>query len=192
MGDFSSAIDAVLALRDRDAFMLAAADLDDRRGTTPFQERPEPLGMLGGLWGLYFMVSADGIGKFLAEPEGSAFHETIAWCEHVGAEEMADCLREVAALHPDGEVPVDDDERYFVLEELESRRPRALKQIARRYATALDDLADRVHDWLSTHRPEVERALEDISREPPPDDAGVDLVAVKAMMARLEREVGGG
>jgi hypothetical protein len=168
MGDFSSPIDAALAVRHPIDFMLAVAALDERYAGEPFPDRPDPLGMLGGLGVLHSHVEAYGIEKFLAEPEGAAFDQTLAWCERVGAEETADFLREVAALYPDGEVPTDDGERYVVLEELQSVRPRPLRQLARRYAGAMDELADRMRDWLRAHRAEVERALEAESRDAPP------------------------
>ena len=168
MRNFASAIDAALAKRDRIDFMQAVSGLDERYAGEPYTDHPDPLGLLGGLWALHFRVEADGIGRFLAEPEGAAFEQTVVWCERVGAEEAADFLREVAAVFPDGVVPVDDDERYVVVEELESLRPRPLRQLARRYAGAMDELADRVRDWLRTHRAEVERALAEEGGEPPP------------------------
>jgi hypothetical protein len=167
MGDFSSPIDAALVVRHPIDFMLAVAALDERYAGEPFADRPDPLGMLGGLGVFHSQVEAAGIEKFLAEPEGAAFDQTLAWCERVGAEEAADFLREVAALYPDGEVPTDDGERYVVLEELDGTRPRPLRQLARRHAGAMDDLADRVREWLRAHRAEVECALEAESRDAP-------------------------
>ncbi len=191
MRDFASAIDAALANRDPFEFMQAAFGLDDRYAGEPYPDRPDPLGMLGGLWALYCAMMADGIGKFLADPEGAAFDQTLAWCDRVGAEEAGDFLREVAALYPDGEVPTDDNERYALLEEIEDVRPRPLRQLERRYAGAMDELADRVRDWLRAHRADVERAREEESRLPAAQAPVVDLADVDAMMQKLEREVRG-
>ncbi len=191
MGDFSSRIDAALATEGRDEFMHAAADLDEGFAAAPFPERDDPLAMLGGLWALHLFVTMEGIWKFLAEPAGTAFHETLEWCERVGAERAVAYLREVAALYPGGEVPTDDEDRYALVEEMEHRgKPDPLRQLDRKHAGAMDELADRVRDWLRAHRTEVEQALEEASQHAPAEEPVTDLGAdVEALLARLERAV---
>ncbi len=182
-----SPIDAALALEDRDSFLSAVADLDESRGSRPFSERPDALGLLGGLWALHLLVSVDGIGRFLAGSEGAAFHETLAWCERVGADGAATYLRAVAALYPGGRVPEDDGARYAVVEELETTggKPDPLRRLDRQYAPAMDELADRVRDWLRAHRAEVAAAMEQAAREPPPPPPDYEADAAE-IIAKLE------
>ncbi len=181
-------IDRILAEEDRDLFIQAAGELD---ASGELGQGPEPLGMLGGLWVLYLQVSADGIWKFVGESTGEAFHETLAWCERVEAERAAAYLRAVAALYPRGRVPKDEAARYAVVEKLEETSPDSLRALDGEYAGAMDELADRVREWLRAHRLEVVAALERVSAGPAPAEPAVDVEAdANALMQELWRSAG--
>ncbi len=182
-------IDRILAEEDRDLFIQSAGELDGDGGA-PLGQGPEPLDMLGGLWMLHLQVSADGIWKFVAESTGEAFHETLAWCERVEAERAAAYLRAVAALFPRGRVPKDEAARRVLVDELEGTVPDPLRALDDEYAGAMDELADRVREWLGAHRLEVVAALERASAEPAPPEPAVEVEAdANALMQELWRSV---
>lgn len=158
---------AALALRGRDAFMLALNTIDGRHWSVAFHKRPVPLGMLGGLSALYFDVTGDGIWKFLDQDEGTGFRETVEWCKRIGARQAVAYLHDVAALFPRGVVPRDARRRATVVarlaEDTSLRKPAdALRKLDRKYAGAMREVADKLRAWLRTHEAETERALEKV------------------------------
>lgn len=182
----------VLAVADDAEFMERVARLDEYHHGVPFTQRPDPLGMLGGLGALYADVVQEGMWKFLAQREGEGFHETLAWCERIGAKRAVEQLRAVAALYPRGRVPRDERKRYAVVraieEEVSPRHPvDRLGRIDDEHAGSMDELAKRLRTWVRGHRAEVERALAAAAARPIRPKTPVRTKMVEEGLALLQR-----
>jgi hypothetical protein len=162
----SKRLAAVLELDDTAEFFDKLSALDEKHSGMDFHHRPEPLGMLGGLYALHTDVVLDGIKKFLCQAEGAGFHQTVEWCKRIGARRAATYLEAVAALYPGGRVPEDDEARFNFVMDLEeaTKSPLepldALDKLDREYAGAVDEMAECLRTYVRAHQATFEAALE--------------------------------
>ncbi len=162
--DIATRLTAALAERDPGEMLRALYELDSKHNGMDFHRRPEPLGMLGGLWALHLGVMGGGIQDFLDRQEGAAFHETEEWCRRIGAKRARAYLHAVAKLYPGGRVPADGDERFKITSSFEDDLSildpvSPLRKLDLKYKGAVDEMAEALRAWVTAHRAEVEAAL---------------------------------
>lgn len=156
---------AILAEPDAEDLLSRLAHVDARYQGIPFHERPEPLGTFGMCYALHDDVTADGMGKFLAQSEGDGFHETLEACRRVGATRAAALLERVARLYRGGRVPRDATRRYALVERLEAEASDRgtddqLQQLEAEFADAMPALASAMRSWVTQQRESLEQALD--------------------------------
>ena len=157
-------VESIVADRDALRCLRALAKLVEAGERLPFERRPRVRGMLGALAALQWAVESAGIWKFLAEEEGSAFHECVGWCRDLGARRAVAYLDAVAALYPRGRVPRDAARRYALVERIERKsvrtgEPNALRVLDKKHRGATDDMARKVRAWAKSHVAEIEAVV---------------------------------
>ncbi len=161
----NTSLTSALSIKDPTHFLEALAALDERHNGMAFHARPEPVSMLGGLDALNADITLGGIKKFLCQWEGAGFHQTMVWCERIGARRVLAYLAAVAALYPGGRVPADDEARRRLVMDLEEATKSPLEpldpleKLDREYRGVTDDIAESLRVYVRTHRAAFERAL---------------------------------
>lgn len=175
-----------LAQDTDDDFCNALLEATPNFDGLPFHERPDAVGMLGGLATLYSDVTNEGIWKFLAQHEGDGFAETHAWCAKIGAKGAVAYLDAAAALFPDGKVSRDGSKRDRILERLERRKGGdPLRALDKTHAKAMAAMATALRKYVKKRRAPLQTACD----AKPDKPVATEIEMMERALGELQRFV---
>jgi hypothetical protein len=168
-------LDAAMAIADGLEFLDGLVEFCRPAGSIlpDLADQPAFLRAILLLRGVILDVGSGGIWKFIEEaPVGGYVGETEDWCHRIGAERAAAYLAAATACFPDAHIPGDPAARRAILDEFSERSTDPLDAVDRTYKGALEEIPERLREYLRANPDVVHGAVLPVSQSEPSSSSG--------------------